>query len=687
MTQHVGELKYFCPDCGRAWEEAAESCPEDGTPLQAYRLADAGGTSLVGEVLDERFRIDGELGEGGMGRVYRSVQLSIDRDVALKVLHSDLSGDENVVRRFFQEARLISECSHPNIVRVVDFGQDSTRGSLYLAMEMVDGVDLRDLLAEGRLAPELALEMIRQTCSALSEIHNRGIVHRDLKPENLMATIMSDRSVRIKVVDFGIAHALQANQQTRLTEKGMVYGTPAYMAPEQAEGQKVGPTADVYALGAIFFELLTGQVLFEAANPMETRFRHIRSEPPELDDILPAEERHDSLNELLNSMLRKDPGSRPDDALAVRDEIEAIQRERGFSSPLRIDSDDSHETHFDPWIETRLARTWGEQSDDEPTNDSSETHDRGTSTILSEARHTGAREIPPTQGFGAGDVPAELMGDEGLAPKVFEGDGASIGDERSAPTVLEESSGGSLAEGSSAPTVVEEAAESSLAEGSSAPTRVEPSQSIDDDDSAPAAVDTDARNTAETVQQTPPGFDLDGATDSMERRRETPEPDETRSASSRRLGLAVLLVGGVGLGLGALLFGMRSSGGDETPTASSNESARSHVSTDASVGRVERNKSDGRRESNARDERGEATVRGAGRSSTDTSEPYDERGLSSDTGIRGSSDASVPSTRTDVDGGPSSETEADAETEGEPTSEPPTSDDSSDHRLEVFPVE
>ncbi|MFB6374595.1 MAG: serine/threonine protein kinase, partial [Bradymonadaceae bacterium] len=171
---------------------------------------------LVGVTLDERYRLDAVLGEGGMGRVYRGTQLAVSRRVAVKVLHKNLARDDTIANRFLREAEVVSGFSHPNIVNLVDFGTDSDHGVVYLVMELLEGRELSSLLSGRRCGPALVVELADQICAALTEPHDEGVIHRDLKPNNLMVQTVSDGSVQAKILDFGIAHVVQA--QTRLTE-------------------------------------------------------------------------------------------------------------------------------------------------------------------------------------------------------------------------------------------------------------------------------------------------------------------------------------------------------------------------------------------------------------------------------------------------------------------------------------
>ena len=214
----------------------------------------------VGSEVDGRYRIIELIGEGGMGKVYLAEHVEIGKRVALKVLHPSYSRMPDLVERFRREARAASKIGHPNIVDVTDFGATAD-GSVYFVMEYLEGVELGSVIErEGALDVARALRITGQICRALSAAHREGIIHRDLKPENIFLITRDGEADVVKVLDFGIAKTTEAEaaRERRLTSPGMAMGTPEYMAPEQAAGRPADARTDIYSLGAIMYEMVTG---------------------------------------------------------------------------------------------------------------------------------------------------------------------------------------------------------------------------------------------------------------------------------------------------------------------------------------------------------------------------------------------------------------------------------------------
>ncbi len=245
------------------------------------------GDPLIGKVLLGRYRPISLLGEGGMGKVYLAEQKmgTATRKVAIKTLHPELGNDPQIVARFHRESETVIELRHPNTIQFYDFGELDD-GTLIIVMEYIQGKPLARVLQEsGAIDPKRADKIIVQVCGSLQEAHQRGIVHRDLKPENVLLTDQGGQHDFVKVLDFGIAKRDDAEDpnQAKLTKQGMVLGTPPYMSPEQFSGQKLDTRSDVYSLGVMAYEMLTGTLPFTAATPWEWATKHLTAEPTPLD--------------------------------------------------------------------------------------------------------------------------------------------------------------------------------------------------------------------------------------------------------------------------------------------------------------------------------------------------------------------------------------------------------------------
>jgi predicted Ser/Thr protein kinase len=237
----------------------------------------------IGTVVDGKYEIQRLIGKGGMGAVYAARQLQLNRQVALKLLRPDVTADEAAVARFHREAQAMARIEHPNAVRVYDFGETES-GEAFIVMEFVEGVPLRVMLRRARILPvDLVLDIVWQTSLAISAAHAQGIVHRDLKPENLIVRLADDGTLTLKVVDFGVAK-LMAGDGAQLTSPSDMIGTPKYMAPEQFTGDDIDGRVDVYALGVITYELLTGRPLFDGTFA-EVVGKHLHMEPPSFESL------------------------------------------------------------------------------------------------------------------------------------------------------------------------------------------------------------------------------------------------------------------------------------------------------------------------------------------------------------------------------------------------------------------
>jgi serine/threonine protein kinase len=283
------------------------------------------GDSAIGRVLGGQYRIDSLLGQGGMGSVYRAVQLSVNRAVAIKLISAQAPNQPELERRFRREAEATARLSHPNTVRLFDFGVTDHK-ELFMVMELLEGNDLSGhLQAGGPMTVGSAFHVTRQVLSALSEAHAVGIVHRDLKPGNVFLLRLTGGEIFVKVMDFGIAGIEQARETAKLTVSGAVMGTPAYMSPEQAQGRSVDARSDLYSLGVMLFEMLTGRSPYEADTVMSLLLAHVTQPPKRLAECGASLPQHAGAQQLLDLMLAKLPSARPPTAAATIELLDQLQ--------------------------------------------------------------------------------------------------------------------------------------------------------------------------------------------------------------------------------------------------------------------------------------------------------------------------------------------------------------------------
>ncbi len=342
-----------CPECHVATPAGSIRCPKCSTPLDPgsapTATIDMGACDLrthtepetgisgpahalqPGHVLGGRYEILQMLGQGGMGAVYKARDREVDREVALKVIRPDLAGHPDLTRRFKQELILARQITHKNVIRIFDLGE--AEGTKFISMEYIDGRDLKNIRAErGKLPPEEAAGIIEQVCHGLEAAHAEGVIHRDLKPQN----IMMDKHGRVAVMDFGIAHS---KDTSGLTQIGTLVGTPAYMSPEQAKGEEVDARSDLFSLGIIFYELLTGQSPYEASTPYGMLLKRTQqpARPPiELDPTIPK-----YINDIVVRCLEIDTQRRYASAQEIARDLEARHGPRTDITTLR-----------QPWFQT-----------------------------------------------------------------------------------------------------------------------------------------------------------------------------------------------------------------------------------------------------------------------------------------------------------------------------------------------
>lgn len=339
-----------CPRCRQTLSSDAQFCGSCGLSTALIsaesELSKRFGTNdnenadpLVGHVLDSKYQLVERLGAGAMGAVYRARRLHIGDEVAVKVLHQEFVVDARSIERFRREARSAAVISHANVVAIHDFGESKAESApAYIVMELVRGPSLRVLLKqEGCLKPGRAVALMQNICAGVGVAHRQGIVHRDLKPDNVVIVppaVEGDREVA-KVVDFGIAKLRDLAAEFRLTQTGALMGTPYYMSPEQCRGEQLDARADVYSLGAMLYEMLSGTAPFKAESLAGVITKHLYEAPPALakDLGVPPE-----LEAVCCRALAKSPAERPADATVLNRELQASLGTSGVntvpSSPL-----------------------------------------------------------------------------------------------------------------------------------------------------------------------------------------------------------------------------------------------------------------------------------------------------------------------------------------------------------------
>lgn len=313
----------------RQFEDEVASCPDDGARLREFQ---SNATRLLGAVLDGRWELLSKIGEGGMGEVYRARQVNVDREVAVKILRLALASGEQYVARFFREADIASTVKNPHFVSIHDFGQTEDQ-LLYIAMELLEGESLGAKLRRQRIDLLEALTVAEQVCSALSAAHAAQIVHRDLKPDNIFLLEVPGGDTFVKVLDFGIAKDLSDDDQ--MTRTGQLFGTPEYMSPEQCEAGPVDGRSDLYALGCVLYETLTGQSPFRRGATIKTLLAQVgESATPFATLGVPVPV---GVEAIVMRLLEKHPDNRFPNALAAREALLAeIEHLRANSGEVHV---------------------------------------------------------------------------------------------------------------------------------------------------------------------------------------------------------------------------------------------------------------------------------------------------------------------------------------------------------------
>lgn len=310
-------------DAAQALDDASSISSEATLLRQGSSFPPEGNDPLIGQVVAGRYRVEELIGQGGMGRVFKAVHVHMHKTVALKVLRPEMTAIRGVLARFEREAVAAGRISHANVVAATDFGRMDSDGAFYLVLEYVDGPSLRRELKKGAFSVPRALNVAKQICEALAAAHQQGVIHRDLKPDNISIVDDNGRDL-VKVLDFGIAKfsdgASGTGEGEHQTRFGVVMGTPRYMSPEQATGSPVDHRTDLYALGVILFEMLSGSAPFVATHVNAVLSQQLIAEPPPLPPHV-----GEDLAQVCRRLLAKDAGDRPATAQEVLQLLEAVR--------------------------------------------------------------------------------------------------------------------------------------------------------------------------------------------------------------------------------------------------------------------------------------------------------------------------------------------------------------------------
>jgi serine/threonine protein kinase len=278
----------------------------------------------AGAIFASRYEILDMVGKGGMGEVYRVYDLNVAEVMALKLLLPNIASDDNIIKRFTNELKLARKIAHRNVCKMYDLNEDD--GVPYITMEHVSGEDLKSLIkSEGRLPEEYVIDIVIQVCEGLAEAHKSGVVHRDLKPQNLMI----DERATVKILDFGIARSMEARGMTRT---GMMIGTPEYISPEQAEGEESDQRSDIYSLGVILYEMITGRVPFKGDTALSVALKHktqIPLAPRKLNPVI-----SDGLSQVILTCMQKDKESRYQEVRELLTDLIRLKEKRVYANNL-----------------------------------------------------------------------------------------------------------------------------------------------------------------------------------------------------------------------------------------------------------------------------------------------------------------------------------------------------------------
>ena len=352
MTIAASEtINKVCVECNRRYTGAEAQCPHDGSLLIVIQE-----DPLVGTLLAGAYEIISIIGHGGMGVVYKARHAMMDRIVAIKMLKSQLMSDSMSVRRFQQEVKASSKINHPHVVSVFNFGI-SPQGSPYIVMDYLEGTSLANLIArEGQLGVERGIKIISQACEGLAFAHKQGVVHRDLKPGNLVLINYDGDPEFVKIVDFGVAKLMGASADTqRLTQQGDICGSPVYMSPEQCMGKELDFRSDIYSMGVLIYETLTGHLPLIGLSMVDTMSKHVSEMPPPFSAVRPDLYIPERIQQVVFKAMAKDVNDRHQSMDELRKELEQAIPRAGRAGVLR--SSEAAATTAEKPLDTKSGST------------------------------------------------------------------------------------------------------------------------------------------------------------------------------------------------------------------------------------------------------------------------------------------------------------------------------------------
>lgn len=324
----------ICLECNRQFTGIVKACPHDGAALVPLARDPMIGTCLMG-----KYDIIDVVGHGGMGVVYKGRQVLMERTVAIKMLQSQHIADSQSVQRFLREGKASCRMNHPHVITVYDFGITPQSGQPFIVMDYLEGISLSDMIKQdGQVSVERSIKILTQATDALDHAHRAGVIHRDLKPSNIMLVEYEDEKDFVKIVDFGVAQLIGAGgEQQRLTQMGEVCGSPVYMSPEQCQGLELDARSDIYSMGIVIFETLTGRLPLIGKTMVETMSKHISEMPPRFSEVRPDLYIPERLEAVIWKAMAKDPANRHQTMAELCRDLDTAIPKPGKSQVLRTD--------------------------------------------------------------------------------------------------------------------------------------------------------------------------------------------------------------------------------------------------------------------------------------------------------------------------------------------------------------